>query len=74
MFLVAHMRSKKQLAKTLKITFTSQSKSTDEKEKERKKRKAIAKRFALHANAIILSWICGTYSVFHTLCKVTIKT
>ena len=62
-----HTRSKQQLDKTLKITFASLSKSTDEKEKEKKKerqlqsvmrytqtqqRKAIAKRYALHANAI----------------------
>ena len=62
-----HMHSNQQLEKTAKITFSSLSKSTDEKEKEKKKerqlesvmrytqtqqRKAIAKRYALHANAI----------------------
>ena len=47
-----HTRSKQQLNKTLKVTFASLSKSTDKKEKEKKKRKAIAKRYALHANAM----------------------
>ena len=46
-----YKRSKQQLYKTLKITFASLSKSNDEKEKEKKERKAIAKRYALHANA-----------------------
>ena len=47
-----HTRSKRQLDKNLKITFTSPSKSTDEKEKVGKKRKAIAKRFALHVKVV----------------------
>ena len=51
-----HTRSKLQLNKNLKRTFASPSKSTDEKEKKKKKKKkkAIAKRFALHTNAIKL--------------------
>ena len=44
-------RSKQQFQKNLKMTFASLSKSTDKKEKE-EKRKAIAKCFALQANAL----------------------
>ena len=49
-----HTHSKQQLIEYLKISFASPSKSTKEKEKEKNKRKAIAKCFALHANAIRL--------------------
>ena len=45
-----HTRSKQQLEKNLKITFASLSKKAVEKNKQ-KKIMAIAKLFALHANA-----------------------
>ena len=48
-------RSKQQFQKNLKMTFASLSKSTDKKEKE-EKRKAIAKCFALQANALNRDW------------------
>ena len=58
----SHTRLKQQLDKNLKITFASPSKSAEEKKKD-SKIIAIAKLFALHANAINLkhSSICEAF-------------